>query len=104
MGPSLGHSYLGDLERAAIGMGVRVGGMAAGALVGYIVNASAPDEDPFFTPGAGPFLLISGLGLVIGSVYSFAALPASARERGPTVSPGVDRLSGKLMLALRLDL
>jgi len=78
--------------------------VAAGALVGYIVYASATDEDTFFTPGAGPFLLISGLGLVIGSVYSFATLAASARERGLTVSPGVDRLLGKPMLALRLDL
>jgi hypothetical protein len=95
LGPSLGHLYADNTDQALVGIGIRVGGGALGALGAAAALNSILDEDS--GGGAGSLLLIGGLTVLMSGGYDIYTAGDAAREyneahglsvqAAPTVGP-----------------
>jgi hypothetical protein len=107
LGPSLGHLYAENTDRALVGIGIRVGGGALGALGAAAALNSILDEDS--GGGAGSLLLIGGLTVLMSGGYDIYTAGDAAREYNAAhglnaqVAPTVGPRGEQVGLALQVS-
>ncbi|GEM_PF-1731999 len=77
-GPSVGHLYAENTDQALVGMGIRVGGGALGALGAAAALDSILDEDSGGEGGA--LLLVGGLTVLLSGAYDIFTAGDAAHE------------------------